>query len=133
MSKRITNAAVERAVSELLELQQHFSARTLGRGDVEHAVRLYRAAAAWARRLGVTGTASVVVDGGGVSNSYRYRATATRVVVDGGVITVERVDARTVSQGDSGLVLCSIECPAGMSAKASGIPGARKYAGRLRW
>lgn len=131
--RRISAAAVLRAQKALERLQEGLKARLCTPADIDLAVQLYKDAAREARRLGKAGQASAVVDGGAVPNAYAYAAETTRITVGGGVIAVERMKARRAAGGDQGLRLRVVPCPDGMSAAKSGIEGARKYAGLLRW
>ncbi len=131
--RRLTTTLINNACNELVVVQEGHRERLCTRDDVTHAIALYREAAMHARRLGRTGEARAVVDGGAVPMSYQYRAETTRITVTRGDVTVERVQARRVSGGDRGLVLRIVPSPEGMSARDSRIPNARKYRRELRW
>ncbi len=128
-----TKRRIAQAVEELERVQQGQQVRLLQASDVQLAVDLYNGAARRASRLGVTESARAVVDGGAVMQTYGAPARTTRITVSTNGIKVERVKARTSRHGTEGLLLCACRCPRGRTAKTSGIPHARKYAGELYW
>jgi hypothetical protein len=130
--RRLTTTLIRNACNELLVLQQGHRERLLTHGDVLMVISMYREAAGQARRLGLTGTARAVVDGGAIPLCYGASAETTRITVTAGDVLVERVQSRRVAHGDNGLQLRAIPAP-DITAQRSRIRGAWKYEGEIRW
>lgn len=96
--QRITLDAVHQAVDRA---QHGARARLLDNHDVEHALKLYRRALRWARRHGLQ-LGRVIIDGGAVPNSYKYRAESTYLELspENG-IRAFRGPSHTASRGNS--------------------------------